>query len=126
MNGLTPVTPQSYEVVASSAPVYNSTIYVGNLVPYVTQADLIPMFQGFGYIHEIRTQADRGFAFVKLDTHENAAKAIVNLNGQIVHGRQLKCSWGKDRQEQAPLMAAPPPQHIMVRRRRRCREDLTC
>lgn len=42
-------------------------------------------------------QADRGFAFVKLDSHENAALAIVNLQGQSVHGRQLKCHWGKDR-----------------------------
>lgn len=42
-------------------------------------------------------QADRGFAFVKLDSHENAALAIVNLQGTPVHGRQLKCHWGKDR-----------------------------
>jgi RNA recognition motif-containing protein len=43
-------------------------------------------------------QADRGFAFVKLDTHQNAAMAIVNLQNQLVHGRPVKCSWGKDRQ----------------------------
>jgi nucleolysin TIA-1/TIAR len=42
-------------------------------------------------------QADRGFAFVKLDSHENAAMAIVQLQGQLVHGRPVKCSWGKDR-----------------------------
>ena len=42
-------------------------------------------------------QADRGFAFVKLDTHENAAMAIIQLQGQLVHGRPIKCSWGKDR-----------------------------
>lgn len=89
-----PLLPQ-YDVVVSQSPSYNTTIYVGNLVPYTTQADLIPLFQGFGYIVEIRMQADRGFAFVKLDTHENAAMAIVNLQGSPVHGRQLKCSWGK-------------------------------
>lgn len=87
-----------YEAVLTQAPPSNTTIYVGNLVPYATQADLIPLFQGFGYIVELRMQPDRGFAFVKLDSHENAANAIVNLTGTMVHGRGLKCSWGKDRE----------------------------
>jgi len=30
---------------------------------------------------ETRLQADRGFSFVKMDTHENAAMAICQLNG---------------------------------------------
>ncbi|GAA6013567.1 hypothetical protein JCM10207_004777 [Rhodosporidiobolus poonsookiae] len=94
--------PSSYEAVVTQSAPNNTTIYVGNLVPYASQADLIPLFQGFGYIVEIRLQADRGFAFVKLDTHENAANAIVNLSGTMVHGRGLKCSWGKDRSDAAP------------------------
>jgi nucleolysin TIA-1/TIAR len=89
--------PLSYETVVSQTAPYNSTVYVGNLVPYCTQADLIPLFQSIGYLSEIRMQADRGFAFVKLDTHEHAAMAIVQLQGQMVHGRPIKCSWGKDR-----------------------------
>ncbi|OBZ78760.1 Oligouridylate-binding protein 1A [Grifola frondosa] len=89
--------PLSYESVVQQTPAYNTTVYVGNLVPYCTQADLIPFFQSIGYLSEIRMQADRGFAFVKLDTHEHAAMAIVQLQGQMVHGRPIKCSWGKDR-----------------------------
>ncbi|GAA5897601.1 uncharacterized protein JCM6883_006751 [Sporobolomyces salmoneus] len=89
----------SYESVVSQASAFNTTIYVGNLVPFVTQADLIPLFQGFGYIVEIRMQPDRGFAFIKLDSHDNAANAIVNLQGTMVHGRGLKCSWGKSRED---------------------------
>lgn len=89
--------PLSYEGVLAQTPAYNTTVYVGNLVPYCTQADLIPLFQSIGYLSEIRMQADRGFAFVKLDTHENAALAIIQLQGQLVHGRPIKCSWGKDR-----------------------------
>ncbi|KAF8213329.1 hypothetical protein K438DRAFT_1661443 [Mycena galopus ATCC 62051] len=102
--------PLSYEAVVQQTPAYNSTVYVGNLVPYCTQADLIPLFQSIGYLSEIRMQADRGFAFVKLDTHEHAAMAIVQLQGQNVHGRPIKCSWGKDRADGAaaqPLSPAP-------------------
>ncbi|GAA5959479.1 hypothetical protein JCM3765_002340 [Sporobolomyces pararoseus] len=100
----------SYESVISQSSSFNTTIYVGNLVPFVTQADLIPLFQGFGYIVEIRMQPDRGFAFIKLDSHENAANAIVNLQGTMVHGRGLKCSWGKSRDEGAAPAAQGPPQ----------------
>ena len=53
-------------------------------------------------------QADRGFAFVKLDTHEHAAMAIVQLQGQMVHGRPIKCSWGKDRADGGTIAAGSP------------------
>lgn len=88
----------------NQAPAHNTTVYVGNLVPYATQADLAPLFQSIGHVFEIRLQADRGFAFVKYATHELAASAIVNLNGTMVHGRPLKLSWGKEsgRNEGAP------------------------
>jgi len=99
--------PISYESVVQQTSPYNSTVYVGNLVPYCTQADLIPLFQSIGYVSEIRIQSDRGFAFVKLDTHENAAMAIVQLQGQLVHGRPIKCSWGKDRANEAPQPGTP-------------------
>ncbi|CAB4422766.1 unnamed protein product [Rhizophagus irregularis] len=87
----------SYEIVVAQTPHYNSTVYVGNLTPSTTQEHLMPYFQQFGYIIEVRMQADRGFAFVKLDTHENAASAIVNLQNTNINGRIIKCSWGKDR-----------------------------
>jgi len=99
--------PLSFDSVVQQTPSFNSTVYVGNLVPYCTQADLIPLFQSIGYLSEIRMQADRGFAFVKLDTHEHAAMAIVQLQGQMVHGRPIKCSWGKDRDTGA-LSAGTP------------------
>jgi nucleolysin TIA-1/TIAR len=76
---------------------FNTTVYVGNLAPFTTQADLIPLFQSVGYLQEVRMQSDRGFAFIKLDTHEHAAQAIMQLQGQLIHGRPIKCSWGKDK-----------------------------
>ncbi|KAI5284483.1 hypothetical protein KEM52_002898 [Ascosphaera acerosa] len=82
----------SYDMVVAQTPAWQTTCYVGNLTPYTTQNDLVPLFQSFGYVVETRMQADRGFAFVKMDTHENAAVAICQLNGYTVNGRPLKCS----------------------------------
>ena len=92
--------PMAYDASALGQPgsETNCTVYVGNLIPYTTQADLIPLFQGLGYIVEIRMQADRGFAFVKLDSHQNAANAIAQLQNRLVHGRPIKSSWGKDKE----------------------------
>ncbi|KAI4183835.1 MAG: hypothetical protein L6R41_005158 [Letrouitia leprolyta] len=106
--GMTPTTPfghhhfpthgvQSYEMVVQQTPQWQTTCYVGNLTPYTSQNDLVPLFQNYGYVVETRFQSDRGFAFVKMDTHENAAMAICQLSGYSVNGRPLKCSWGKDR-----------------------------
>ncbi|KAF2156590.1 hypothetical protein K461DRAFT_219666 [Myriangium duriaei CBS 260.36] len=89
--------PQSYDMVVQQTPQWQTTCYVGNLTPYTTQNDLVPLFQNFGYVVETRFQSDRGFAFIKMDAHDNAAQAICGLNGYNVNGRPLKCSWGKDR-----------------------------
>lgn len=106
--GMTPTTPfghhhfpthgmQSYDMIVTQTPQWQTTCYVGNLTPYTTQNDLVPLFQNFGFVVETRFQADRGFAFVKMDSHENAAMAICQLSGYSVNGRPLKCSWGKDK-----------------------------
>ena len=106
--GITPTTPfghhqfptqgtSSYDMVLSQTPSWQTTCYVGNLTPYTTQNDLIPLFQNFGNVVETRFQSDRGFAFIKMESHEVAAMAICQLSGYNVNGRPLKCSWGKDR-----------------------------
>ncbi|OAD02041.1 hypothetical protein MUCCIDRAFT_13121, partial [Mucor lusitanicus CBS 277.49] len=89
-----------YEVVIHQTPAYVTSIYVGNLPPNVNQTELVQPFQRFGYVQEVKLQADRGFAFVKMDTHENAANAIVHLQNININGNTAKLSWGKDR---------PPP-----------------
>lgn len=80
----------SFKMVAGQAPQFNTTVYIGNLPPHTTQEDLIPFFQPFGFVVEMRLQADRGFAFVKLESHEKAANAIVRLAGTMVNGRPAK------------------------------------
>ncbi len=101
--GMTPTTPfghhhfpthgvQSYDMIVQQTPAWQTTCYVGNLTPYTSQSDLVPLFQNFGYVVETRFQSDRGFAFIKMDTHENAAMAICQLSGYNVNGRPLKCS----------------------------------
>ncbi|ODV61073.1 Pub1p [Ascoidea rubescens DSM 1968] len=98
MTGLPPI--QSYEMVLRQTPSWQATVYLGNLAHYTTQNELIPLLQNFGYIVDFKFHPDRGCAFVKYDSHERAALAIVQLAGLSVNGRPLKCGWGKDRPPQ--------------------------
>ena len=51
---------------------------------------MLQHFQRFGYVQEVKLQADRGFAFVKMDTHENAANAIVHMQNFYINGNSAK------------------------------------
>jgi nucleolysin TIA-1/TIAR len=75
----------AYETVLGQAPMNQTTVYVGNLTPYTTQADLYPLFLNFGQVVETRMQADRGFAFFRMETHEQATSAIVSSNNTLTH-----------------------------------------
>ncbi|KAI9492853.1 hypothetical protein BDB00DRAFT_929474 [Zychaea mexicana] len=87
----------SYEQIFAQTSPYHTIVYIGNLPHGITQQDLAPYFQQYGYVSDIRLQSERGFAFVKMDTHANAATAIYALQGFQIHGRPAKLSWGKDR-----------------------------
>jgi nucleolysin TIA-1/TIAR len=92
-----PAEPLKYETVLLQTQNFNTTVYFGNISQSATQADILPLFSNFSNIADIRIHPERGYGFIKLDSHENAAMAICSLNGTMIHGRPLKCSWGKDK-----------------------------
>ncbi|KAJ1924557.1 E3 ubiquitin-protein ligase pub1 [Tieghemiomyces parasiticus] len=87
----------NYEIILAQTPLYNTTVYLGNLAQTTTTEHIITLLRRFGYIVSTRFQLDRGYAFIKLDTHENATAAIATLNGTLLNDRPLRCSWGKER-----------------------------
>ncbi|KAI7749390.1 hypothetical protein M8C21_002963, partial [Ambrosia artemisiifolia] len=73
-----------------------TTVYVGNLAPEVTSADLHCHFHalGAGVIENVRIQRDKGFGFIRYSSHAEAALAIQLGNTRYLYGKPLKCSWG--------------------------------
>jgi len=71
---------ESYQQVLRQTPAFQTTIYVGNLTPYTSQNDLVPLFKNFGEVLECRMAADRGYAFIRLENHESATTAIVRTS----------------------------------------------
>lgn len=88
----------TYKQVVAQSPTQHSTVYVGNIPQGVSADDIKPLFQEYGHILELHTHLDKGFLFMKMDTHQNAATAIMNLTGTTVNGARLRISWGKDKE----------------------------
>jgi RNA recognition motif-containing protein len=72
-------------------------LYVGNLAFGMTDESLQQLFAGKGYqvssarvITDRETGRSRGFGFVELGASDDATKAIGELNGLEVDGRQLQ------------------------------------
>jgi cold-inducible RNA-binding protein len=73
-----------------------SKLYVGNLPRSMTESSLEEFFQAAQYqvesiklIRDMDTGVPRGFAFVELAAGVDVEKAIQDLNGQSIEGRQL-------------------------------------
>ena len=73
----------------------SKNIYVGNL-PYGAQdSDLQELFSRYGQIESAKVIIDResgksrGFGFVVMTNNEEADKAIAELNGHALEGRNL-------------------------------------
>ena len=76
-------------------------MYVSNLSFNTTEDDLNKLFSQFGKVSSAKiindrdTGRSRGFAFVEMDSDEEANKAIAGLNNKEVEGRAMSVSVAK-------------------------------
>jgi RNA recognition motif-containing protein len=80
-------------------------LYVGNMAYNTTEDDLQGLFSQAGTVNSVALIKDRttgmskGFAFVEMDTRENAQKAITMFNEFTINERQLAVSFARPREE---------------------------
>jgi cold-inducible RNA-binding protein len=85
----------------------STKLYVGNLSFNTTSQDLEQFFATVGtvdstnIIEDRETGRSRGFAFVEMSSEEEAQKAISQLNGQEIDGRELKINEAKPRENRS-------------------------
>lgn len=85
-----------FEKVLTQSPKTNCTVYFGNL-PTISETEVIDFFKPYGQVEEVKLQPDRAYAFVRMQTHEEAAMAICRLQGTQIQGKTVKVAWGKER-----------------------------
>lgn len=87
--------PLEFEAVDRADP-SNTNVYIGNISPETTEADLRTHFGVYGPLDEVKVHKKGGYGFVKFEQHRSAVQAIVGSHGRELHGRVLKCAWGKN------------------------------
>jgi hypothetical protein len=97
-NGAEPLrTPRRPEAVEVTTP----RLYVGNLSFDATESDLFELFNGVGAVQnaEVVTykhnQRSKGFAFVQMNTVDEAKRAVAELHDKEFLGRKLVVSGAK-------------------------------
>ncbi|HED09117.1 MAG TPA: RNA-binding protein [Caldithrix abyssi] len=80
-------------------------LYVGNLSFDMTDEDLQQVFEEYGTVNKVNIIMDRdsgrskGFGFVEMESSESGEKAVQELDGQEVKGRNLKVNQARPREE---------------------------
>ena len=67
-----------------------SRLYLGNLPPTTTEEEVKELLSKFGEISETFLNAEKHFAFLRIDYRENAEKAKRELDGKMHNGRNLR------------------------------------
>ncbi|XP_041370690.1 nucleolysin TIA-1-like isoform X3 [Gigantopelta aegis] len=95
------VKPLNYDEVYGQSSPTNCTVYCGGVATGLTEEILRKTFSPHGTIHEIRVFKDKGYAFIRFNSKESAAQAIVAVHGTTINEQVVKCSWGKESNDQA-------------------------
>jgi RNA recognition motif-containing protein len=112
----------------------NSKLYVGNLPPNVSEADLRLLFSRAGDVTEVHlvldptTHQSRGHAFVTMATPELAAAALSDLHCCSLGGRYITVTEARPPQERKGMMSegfasgtsvpsSPGSRHVQTRQR---------
>ena len=70
-------------------------LYLGNLSFKLTEEELTDIFADYGPVKSVKIITDRetgrsrGFGFVEVEDRESGEKAIEDLNGKDIQGREL-------------------------------------
>jgi len=71
-------------------------IFVGNLAPQTTEAELGEAFKTFGDVRTVQIVRDmftgisKGFGFIEMPGKAHSLAAIAGLNGKEFHGKPLR------------------------------------
>lgn len=73
----------------------NTTVFIGNLDPNVTEEELRPIFSQFGEIVYVKIPATKGCGFVQYTTRASAEESIQRIQGAVIGQQAVHLSWGR-------------------------------
>lgn len=88
-------TLQSVQPIPTDTDPNNTTIYIGNLDPNVTEEELRQLCLHFGEIGYVKIPASKGCGFVQFAARASAEEAIQKLQGTVIGQQAVRVSWGR-------------------------------
>lgn len=85
---------------------FSMNIYVGNLNYNLSEDELEKVFSSYGEVASVKiirdkyTDQSKGFGFIEMANDADAQKAIDELNGTEVKGRELRVNQARPPREQ--------------------------
>ncbi|MEP6682787.1 MAG: RNA-binding protein [Parafilimonas sp.] len=82
-------------------------LYVSNLSFHTSETDLESLFSKIGKVTSVKiimdreTNRSRGFAFVEMASEDEGKKAIEELNGKEIEGRQLSVAVAREKENRS-------------------------
>ncbi|XP_055829125.1 flowering time control protein FPA [Solanum dulcamara] len=73
----------------------SNNLWVGNLAPDVTDADLTSLFQKYGQLDSVTAYSSRGFGFLYFKNINDSKEAKDALQGSFFHGNPLRIEFAK-------------------------------
>jgi hypothetical protein len=99
--------PERPQRKPESVEVSSPRLYVGNLSFEATESDLFELFNGVGHVQNAEVvsyrhnQRSKGFAFVSMQTVDEAKRAVAELHDKEFLGRKLVVSGAKSSEHAA-------------------------
>lgn len=97
----------------------NTTLFIGNLSPSITEDFLKGTFSQFGEIIYVKIPAGRNCGFVQYVDRLSAEAALGSMNNRFIGDCTIRVSWGRNRSTTTPaattmgtsasMAAVPPP-----------------
>ncbi len=97
-----------------SVEVTSARLYVGNLSFDATESDLSELFSGVGLVQNVEvvmnrhTNRSKGFAFVQMQSMDEAKRAVAELHDKDYMSRKLVVSGAKAVEERRSERTRPP------------------
>ncbi|KAF7119423.1 hypothetical protein RHSIM_Rhsim13G0222000 [Rhododendron simsii] len=92
--------PPAYAPAVQTIPVdndiNNTTVFIGNLDPNVTEEELKQIFVHFGEIVYVKIPTTKGCGFVQYTARASAEDAIQRMQGVVVGQQVVNLSWGRN------------------------------
>ncbi|PIM97106.1 Apoptosis-promoting RNA-binding protein TIA-1/TIAR (RRM superfamily) [Handroanthus impetiginosus] len=90
-----PIYTAPVQTIPVDNDINNTTVFIGNLDPNVTEEELRQIFLQFGDIVYVKIPASKGCGFVQFAARTSAEESIQRMQGAVIGQQVVRLSWGR-------------------------------